>query len=625
MEDHNATQQFDLKQLLDVPTIESNGVALPNGTHIGNFVIEKMLGVGGFGIVYLAIQDVVGRKVAIKEFFPSAMVDRLAGQTVKLRATGDLSLFDSGMSSFVKEATILSSLSHPSLVQVLHFWQENGTAYMVMPYYEGQALVDKLKDKEFIATASFIQKLLDGLLPALEYLHQQNIYHRDISPDNVIILKNGNPMLLDFGAARQIVEEGMNVTAMVKPSYAPIEQYDKAAKQGAYTDIYALSATLYHLITKKQPQASVTRNLNNYMTLLSSDDALLASYPRGLLKAIDAGLQIMPNARPQTIVDWRNILLEPLVQEETPIIAAQTQSSDFYPSTQNEDITVSKEEDIVVMRPVDNKNKHRVGIISVFVVLVVGVSAYFLLNKTDTQGKAVNHVNTINAVNLDSTAYEQTIKQYEDVNGLVSNIEINNLNEELLRLDKQIKTAQSPQTIFEYRKNKLVIEQKRALLTYIKTSFLKENKMDWDKAQKQIHELNALKNANKMTEAVQLLAVLSPILSDMNARLMQSKAQAESKNQILLQKMNGKWALNACKTDASNWQVTNNVVSVSMGDKQLAAEEIRAIINNIVITTPQSISHYPKNINELFFEYQVNDTSLIIKHLSDKQTLKRCL
>lgn len=614
MEDnHDSTQKIDAKKLASVPMIEENGVALPSGTHIGNFRIEKVLGIGGFGIVYLAIQDVVARKVAIKEFFPAVMVDRMQGQTVKLRTTSDLSLFDTGMKSFVNEAIILSSLSHPSLVQVLHFWQENGTAYMVMPYYEGEPLSEKMKDKTFEVSVDFIGKILDGLLPALEYLHQQNIYHRDISPENIFVLKNGSPMLLDFGAARQIVEEGMNVTAMLKPSYAPIEQYDKTAKQGAYTDIYALCATLYHLITKKQPQASVTRNLNNYMSILMDDPLLVAQYPLGLLKAIDAGLQILPDARPQTIAEWRKILQTQQFLETKPKEGDIQTGSPQNPSKESSP-------DIIVMSPVQKKNK-KTGMLLVLLVLGICSATYAYLFWSKKQTNA----NIEDITMLDVAAYNQVMEQYAKINNIANDIDTKRLKNDLLALDKQIKAFTPPQVVFDLKKKKLLLEQEKNAANHIKDTFLKDNHLVWQDVNLKVQTIVALKEKNQLKDVSQLIEAVSPVINDLHTKLFQYQTVEMTKNRDIKQKLNGKWALTDCNKDASDWRINNNTIDVSVANKQLAAEEIIAVTNGVIFTVTQNVSSYPNNTNELFFEYRVSGDKLEIRHLSQKQKLKRCL
>lgn len=291
-------------------TASSRPAALAPGARVGNFTVVRVLGVGGFGIVYLAEQELTGRQVALKEFFPSSMLDRADSHAVRLRSGKDEELFAMGMRCFVKEATLLSELSHPGLVQVLHFWEENGTAYMVMPFYDGIPLSQLLPTLKREDMPGLISRLLDGLLPALEYLHQRQIYHRDISPDNIFMLSDGRPMLLDFGAARRIVDRQEAVTVILKTGYAPIEQYDGGGRQGAWTDIYALSALLYKLVTGHAPQAAAARACEDQLRPLACAGHDPA-FPDSLLKAIDAGLALRPEDRPASVAAWRRILDTP--------------------------------------------------------------------------------------------------------------------------------------------------------------------------------------------------------------------------------------------------------------------------------------------------------------------------
>ena len=291
--------------------VAGRAAALETGSIIDNFTIQKVLGNGGFGIVYLAKHNLTDALVAIKEFFPSSMVHRVNSSTVQINTTHDSPSFEAGMESFVKEAKTLAKLHHAGLVQVLHFWEGNGTAYMVMPYYEGETLKSYMEKPDFATTSTFIKvafikNLLTELLPTLEYLHEKNIFHRDIKPDNIFLLKSSKPLLLDFGAARQIVDQAANITTILTEGYAPVEQYDKNGHQGAKTDIYALSAVLYHFITGRAPQASVTRVFNDPVVCLEENYS--DHYPMGILKAIDAGLIVDPDKRPSSVTDWKAIL-----------------------------------------------------------------------------------------------------------------------------------------------------------------------------------------------------------------------------------------------------------------------------------------------------------------------------
>jgi serine/threonine protein kinase len=348
--------------------VTGRAAVLETGSVIDNFTIEKVLGIGGFGIVYLAKHNLTDALVAIKEFFPSSMVHRVNSSTVQINTTHDSPSFEAGMESFVKEAKTLAKLHHAGLVQVLHFWEGNGTAYMVMPYYEGETLKSYMGKPDFATTSSFIKvafikNLLTELLPTLEYLHERNIFHRDIAPDNIFLLKSGKPLLLDFGAARHIVDQAADVTTILKEGYAPVEQYDKNGQQGAKTDIYALSAVLYHFITGRAPQASVTRVYNDPVVCLEENYS--DHYPVGILKAIDTGLIVNPNNRPSSVTDWKAIL-----------------ENDKKNTPQSEPIPSVNDGEIITLPDRTSKsNTKPILIISLIVITAAG--AFFLMQQNE--------------------------------------------------------------------------------------------------------------------------------------------------------------------------------------------------------------------------------------------------
>jgi non-specific serine/threonine protein kinase len=286
--------------------------ALPVGTRIGEFEIKGLIGEGGFGAVYLAFDHSLMRTVAIKEYLPALLAARTGGTSVVLRAEKHRETFETGMRSFINEARMLAQFDHPALVKVFRFWEENNTAYMAMPYYEGETLRSLAAAKsEMLNEAWLHMALLPPLLDALATLHAHNVYHRDVSPDNILIQKNSAPVLLDFGAARRIISDRVeSVTVILKPGYAPIEQYssDTAVQCGPWSDVYALCAVLYFLIAHKTPPAAVARVINDsYEPLQARID--LADYTPEFLSAVDAGLALRPENRPQSIAELRERLL----------------------------------------------------------------------------------------------------------------------------------------------------------------------------------------------------------------------------------------------------------------------------------------------------------------------------
>lgn len=238
---------------------------LPVGTVIADFKIIGLVGEGGFGIVYLARDVHLDRVVAVKEFMPSSFAGRVDGLRVAVRAINHQATYEAGLRSFINEAKMLAKFSHPSLVEVYRFWEGNGTAYMAMRYYEGETLRQHLARGDMVFDEETIAQTMTPVFDALEMLHREQVFHRDIAPDN-IMLSDGHPVLLDFGSARRIIGDGTQaLTTVLKPGYAPVEQYvdDGTMKQGPWTDVYALGGVLYHLATGRPPLQAVSRMLSD--------------------------------------------------------------------------------------------------------------------------------------------------------------------------------------------------------------------------------------------------------------------------------------------------------------------------------------------------------------------------
>ena len=286
---------------------DEGGSPLPAGSTLHEFRIERVLGEGGFGIVYLAHDLQLQRTVALKEYMPASLAARQTGFGVAVRSERLRETFDLGLRSFVNEARLLASFDHPSLVKVYRFWEQNGTAYMVMPYYDGPTLKAWLRQQPMPPDEDWLKRLLHPLLDALELIHADRCFHRDIAPDNILLLGAQNrPLLLDFGAARRVIGDATQaLTTILKPGYAPIEQYAEvpSMKQGAWTDVYALCAVLYAALTGRPPEAAVARMLKDEMVPISQLAA--GRYSVAFLRAIDAGLALRPEQRPQSISELR--------------------------------------------------------------------------------------------------------------------------------------------------------------------------------------------------------------------------------------------------------------------------------------------------------------------------------
>ncbi|SOE98672.1 serine/threonine protein kinase [Burkholderia sp. OK233] len=284
---------------------------LPIGHRLGEFELDSVLGIGGFGIVYRAFDRTLQRAVAVKEYMPSLLARRGGDFTVCLRADRFAQAFDSGRAAFLNEARLLAQFDHPDLVKVLQFWQSHGTAYMVMPYYEGQTLKQRAATHAPMSEAE-LMSLLAALLGALGTLHRAQCFHRDISLDNVLIRSDGKPVLLDFGAARKTIGDAVDETSvMLKPGYAPIEQYtdDPAFAQGPWTDIYSLGALVHAMIVGDPPTAAVVRSIQDtWQPLASREFPGRERYSRTFLEAIDHALQLRIADRPDSVAAFAQLL-----------------------------------------------------------------------------------------------------------------------------------------------------------------------------------------------------------------------------------------------------------------------------------------------------------------------------
>ncbi len=282
---------------------------LPDGTRVRDYEITGLIGEGGFGIVYLAYDHSLQRRVAIKEYMPSAMASRSAhSPTVVVKSDRHADTFKVGLKSFVNEARLLARFDHPSLVKVYRFWEENGTAYMVMPYYEGPTLKRALAELGHVPDEAELRTWLRPLLDALAVMHAAHCFHRDIAPDNILLTPSG-PLLLDFGAARRVIGDMTHaLTVVLKPGFAPIEQYGEVSSmaQGAWTDLYALASVVYAAVTGHPPMSSVERLMDDRLRPLS--ELAAGRYSEPFLTAIDAALSVRPADRPQDVAAFRTLL-----------------------------------------------------------------------------------------------------------------------------------------------------------------------------------------------------------------------------------------------------------------------------------------------------------------------------
>ena len=278
--------------------------ALRVGTALGEFTITDVIGEGGFGTVYLAYEETLDRTVAIKEYLPVTIAARSGDQTVLVRSEVNRDAYAAGLHSFMREARLQARFSHPAMLEVYRVWEQNGTAYMAMRYYPGESLRDLRRNTSVSITIdeAWIKRILLPVFDAVRELHSQSVLHRDVSPDNILILPSGAPVLLDFGAARMVVAgAAQSLTTVLKPGYAPIEQYagDGAVEQGPWTDVYGLGAVLYFLAIGNPPPQAVTRMMAD--TLRGFDDSVAGRYSESFAAAIKSALAVLPENRLQSV------------------------------------------------------------------------------------------------------------------------------------------------------------------------------------------------------------------------------------------------------------------------------------------------------------------------------------
>jgi serine/threonine protein kinase len=362
---------------IEVSTFENDSEdirSLPKGYELSDYRIEGPLGHGAFGITYLATDTMLNRKVAIKEYFPREFAARDGTLLVKPAGNKeDRDNFSWGLKRFLEEARVLALFDHPNIVPVRRFFEANGTAYLVMDYCDGVPL-DSMISKNGSLTKDQVEKIIYPILDGLERVHKANFLHRDIKPANIFIKSDGSPVLLDFGAARQeMLSHSRSVTSMATPGYAAFEQYSTHGKQGPWTDIYGLGATIYRAITGDKPQDAPDRILAD--NLVPALQKATGKFDERFLLAIDAAISVRPENRPQTIAEWKRMLGVSQVTKQALKIdrAEETQKI----SSNSEPDKLLNESDL------SSNKKYRVIGGSVFALVTVAFIAYYFSSSSE--------------------------------------------------------------------------------------------------------------------------------------------------------------------------------------------------------------------------------------------------
>lgn len=370
----------------------------------GQYTITSFLNSGGFGITYLA-KDSLDRTVVIKECFPEAICRR-TNTTVRARSQSHVTSFNALVNSFVEEARNQSKLEHPNIAGVHQVFKDNDTAYMAIDFVQGHDLLDTLEERDDI-TPDEVENWLRLVLDAVGFIHAQGMLHRDISPDNILINKDGAPVIIDFGAARSHIDDSDRVVTLlhaVKEGYSPHELYVQGGRHNKYSDFYAVGATFYHVITGAAPVSSQERvssvaekRPDPYVPLAGS----YPDYPEALLKSIDRALNLDPSERFSDAQDWLASL------------GATSSFQDMILQNLSEETDAPLEQindTIVVNEPTKSGGMGRIGL-ALLVVAGLGGAGYFLLGG----GTPTDDVEVAETQNVTEPAGDTVIQTPDEV------------------------------------------------------------------------------------------------------------------------------------------------------------------------------------------------------------------
>ena len=282
--------------------------ALPDGYEFDDYEIIETIGRGNFGITYLALDVSLSTQVAIKEFFPADLVRRDETLVVRARSEAEITDFETGLSDFLEEARTLASVGHQkNVVRILRFFQHRGTGYIVMEFVPGCELTDEIHEHNGRIETERLYELFVGLMNGLEKVHSSGYLHRDLKPSNIRVNTDGQPVIIDFGTARQNVSaKSRPMTAILTVGYAPIEQYSSNDEQNFYTDIYALGAVAYCALRgAPPPEATLRRKQDPYQPLAPH---AIGELEETLFSIIDWSLKPDEEDRPQSIAELREAL-----------------------------------------------------------------------------------------------------------------------------------------------------------------------------------------------------------------------------------------------------------------------------------------------------------------------------
>ena len=396
-----------------------NAAYIPEPHHLppetilhGRYVIGRALGDGGFGITYVGYDLVLRRKVAVKEYFPGGSVWRSSETSLNVSCHTSKSLqeqFDVGRKKCIREAQSLAKLDDiPAIVRVLDFFSENNTAYIIMEFVEGSTLKDYVKRLPRRMTLAEILELLSPVTDALQIVHKRGFVHRDISPDNIMIAADGTAKLLDFGAVKSVSAGGeATQNPVVKRGFSPLELYSTEGLIGVWTDVYALCATIYYLLTGEVPEEPMDRLAND-----RAEEKLAALLPPEEKDALCKGLAIQPKERFQTLEPLLDVL-NPQAKQETPNVEESDQASELAESANRTETHPN-----TTLEPHRKKPRTKAVLallMAVFAVATIVLSVFLILFVQDRDHYRDRYRESLDELDKTKTQYNTLKTKYDNI------------------------------------------------------------------------------------------------------------------------------------------------------------------------------------------------------------------
>lgn len=367
--------------------------ALQADAMLQEYRIDSVLGAGGFGMTYLGVDTHLEKYVAIKEYLPTELAMRAADGTVVPLTSEREADYRWGLERFILEARTLAKFNHPNIVRVSRFFEANGTGYMVMDYESGAPLTQRLKQEPPLDEKA-LKRLVEPLLDGLRVVHAAGFLHRDIKPDNIFVREGEDPVLIDFGAARQAIGGATrSLTAVLTPGFAPMEQYASNGRQGPWTDLYAFGGVLFRAVTGRNPPDAVSRLKSD--SVGESLARVRGRYSEPFLRAIEWALTLDDKARPQDIPAWRSALNGGPGPSAPTVAAVGSDSTVLQPGVQSVTVPPVAVSEAPAASPAKPAGRRRWIVLAAAVIIILSAAAWILISKRTARIEAAKEAERI--------------------------------------------------------------------------------------------------------------------------------------------------------------------------------------------------------------------------------------